>query len=192
MKLKENFRCNPISIYGKSKLKSENIIIKNLKNKNTIYQILRIFNLIGFDKKNDNNNILNRASLISNIIKQYKDKKKLKIYGFKCKTPDGTCVRDYMHINDFSLIIKLLLKKINKIKSGIINIGSSFPLSNLQIINHIEQSNGIKIKYEKVRKKADETSFILSDNTKLKKLIKLKNNFFNKKLDLSSYNLFFK
>ena len=192
LKTRENFKCNPISNYGKSKLKSEKIIESNLKNKKIIYQILRIFNLIGFDKRYNNINILNRANLISNIIKNYKKRKNLNIYGYKCKTVDGTCVRDYMHIKDFSLIIRLLLGKMNKMKSGIMNIGSSVPISNLEIIKLIEKSNNIKIKFTKYQKKIDDPSFIVSDNTKLKKITKLKNTFFNKKLNLSSYSLFFK
>ena len=192
LKARESLKCNPISNYGKSKLKSEKIIRSSLRNSKIIYQILRIFNLIGFDKKYNNINILNRANLISNIITNYRKRKNLNIYGYKCKTFDGTCVRDYMHIKDLSLIIRLLLEKINKIKSGIVNIGSSVPMSNLEIIKSIEVLNNIKIKYSKCKKKNDESSFIVSDNSKLKKITKLSNAFFRKKLDLSSYNLFFK
>jgi len=192
IKLKENFKCKPISNYGKSKLKLEKTIKLLLKNTKTKYQILRIFNLIGFEKNYQNINIFNRSNFISNIIKNYQKRKTLKLYGYKCKSLDGSCVRDYLHISDFAKIFISLLNKIKKIKSGVVNIGSSVPLSNLEIIKQIEMNNKIIIPYSNCKKRKNESSHLVADNNKLKSIINLKDSFFKRKLNLSSYNIFFK
>ena len=79
-------------------------------------------------------------------------KKTVYIYGKDFNTPDGTCIRDYVHIKDICIAIKksiIFLFK-NK-KSLLLNIGNSNGISNNDIVNFVEKKikRKIKVKYEK-------------------------------------------
>ena len=191
IKVKESFKCKPISNYAKNKLLIERKIIKYLKGSNTKYFILRIFNIIGQDLNIVKNDVFKKNNLISNIIKSYKNKKNFNLYGYDCKTIDGSCVRDYISINKFVYILSVLISKFNLIKSDIINIGSSFGLSNLDIIKKVEDNFKIKIAYSKLKKKKQDPIYLVANNNKLKKILKLNNKFFKLGNVLSTYKKYF-
>jgi UDP-glucose 4-epimerase len=186
-KVKENHKCHPISNYGKNKLLSERYIEKYLKNSQTKYFILRIFNIIGCNldipKKND---------IISNLINSYKQKKYFNLYGYRCNTRDGTCVRDYLSIEKFVQIIANLITKLHIIKSNIFNVGSSFGISNLSIIKQIENKFKIKITYKKLRKRKQDPVLLVANNNKIKNNLNLNNEYFNNENILRSYKSYFK
>jgi UDP-glucose 4-epimerase len=179
-KIKENQKCKPISSYGKNKLLTEKCIKEYLKDEKTKYLILRIFNIIGADINIVKENFLKKNDLLSNLISSYKNNKIFKLYGYDLKTDDGSCVRDYISIQKFVQIVKKLILKIHLINSSTINIGSSFGISNLGMINKVERNFKIKIVYKKLKKRKKDPTYLVANNLKVKKLLKLKNKFFKK------------
>ena len=98
--------------------------------------------------------------------------KKIYIYGNDFLTPDGTCIRDYIHIKDIcSAIEKSVRFLLNKKKSKIINIGNHKGLSNQEIVNYINKNlkKKINIKYSS-RRKGDLSRLVCNPN-KAKKLL---------------------
>lgn len=149
MPLKEKSKLKSISVYSDTKRKNEKQIL-NFKKKNgqINYFILRFFNPIGLNKKLILFNELNNRDLLANIKRSVLQNKKLKIYGNKWPTRDGTCIRDFFDIKDLvfafeKLIYKIIKKKINK--SCILNLGSGKDYTILEFIKLFEQVNKVKI-----------------------------------------------
>lgn len=146
-KIKENHIAKPESIYAKTKLQGELLIKDYAKKYKFYYAILRYFNVAGADLKNNVGCINKNNQLIKNLCLCVKNKDyKLKIYGNRYKTKDGTCVRDYIHLNDISKIHILSLKNLRKLKkSFLINCGYGFGYSVLDIVKKFENIFKIKI-----------------------------------------------
>ena len=116
---KENFKCKPISHYGRAKYLATKYIQKNVKK----YLILRPYQIYGPYQKKDR--------LIPIIIDGC-----LKNKSFRCS--DGSQFRDFLFVDDFSdLILKILKSK--KTFNGIYNIGTGSPLKVKDIINLIQK-----------------------------------------------------
>lgn len=178
-KVKENQKCKPISDYGKNKFLIENLIKRYLKNKKTKYFILRIFNIIGADESISSENIFSKNDLLSNLIESYKYNKIFKLYGYDHNTKDGSCVRDYISIKKFVQLVEKLIFNMHLISSTVVNIGSSFGISNISMINKIEKNFRIKIYYKKFKRRKKDPIYLVANNAKIKKLLQLKKEFFN-------------
>ena len=111
--LKENSKLKPISTYAKTKLVCE----KNIhKQKNIKSVILRFFNVCSALKKPCIGELHNpETHLVPTIVYKAIYNKKIYIYGNDFTTPDGTCIRDYIHIKDIcSAIEKSIRFLLNK------------------------------------------------------------------------------
>ena len=173
-KVNENSETKPKSIYGKTKLEGEKIIKKNLKKNKVNYAILRFFNVCGASNTNKIGQIKSYDLLFKNLASAtLKKKPSINIYGNNYKTKDGTCIRDFIHVVDISDIHLKVLLKINKIKKSLIlNCGYGKGSSVLEVVKSFEKYSKKKIKINfKPRRKAD-LSQIISNNNKLKKILK--------------------
>ena len=110
--------------------------------------------------------------LIPTIVYKAICNKKIYIYGNDFPTPDGTCVRDYIHIKDICSAIEKSVKfLLNKKKSKIFNIGNYKGLSNQEIVNYINKNlkEKINLKYA-IRRKGDISRLVCNSN-KARKLL---------------------
>lgn len=170
-RVSENDCLVPESYYGYTKLICENTIIQYQKKYNFNYAILRYFNVIGADKKLRTGEI-NSGSLFKNLVESIKKKKKFNIYGNNYKTKDGTCIRDYIDINDLSEIHILALKKLkNSNKSFILNCGYKKPLSVLDIIKNFNKILNLKLKIQFKNRRPGDVEKIYCNNKLQKKII---------------------
>lgn len=172
-KVDENQTLEPKSIYAKTKLRSE-LLIKKLSAKNNFYySILRYFNVAGADLKNNIGCINNNGQLFKNLCMSIKNKNyKIKIYGKDYDTKDGTCVRDYIHLNDISQIHCLALKSLKKNKKSFtINCGYGKGYSVLEIIESFEKY--IKKKFKKIfrKRRAGDIAMVIADVKQMNKII---------------------
>jgi len=176
--VKENSILKPKSVYGSTKLSCEKLIIDKLKDKKISYTILRFFNVAGASVSGKIGQISKGDQLFKNLSIAVKKKKpKINIYGNDYDTEDGTCVRDYIHVSDISLIHILALKRISKLKKSLIlNCGYGKGISVLDAVKEFEKQikKNIKIKYKKRRK--GDMKKIIADNKKIKKFLKWKPN----------------
>ena len=173
-KVSEKSIVKPKSIYGKTKIKAENLII-SFANKNKInYGILRYFNIAGasssgkiglINKKNDN--------LFKNYSSELMKKRpKLMIYGADYKTKDGSCVRDFMHVSDIAEIHYLILEKINKLKiSKILNCGYNKGTSVLEVAKEFKKQSLKKVNIVFTKRRKDDLIKIIASNNRLKNFI---------------------
>tara|TARA_R100001440_G_scaffold10656_7_gene19448 strand:- start:19266 stop:20255 length:990 start_codon:yes stop_codon:yes gene_type:complete len=137
--INEEHRFKPINPYGMSKLMIETI----LKDYHSAYGLssvsLRYFNAAGADPDGElGESHEPETHLIPNILKVASgEKPSISIFGQDYKTDDGTCVRDYVHVNDLSEAHYLALKFLNESKSGAygFNLGNGVGFSVRQVID---------------------------------------------------------
>lgn len=165
--------CNPISYYGKTKLLSE-LILKNFSEKYKFtYGILRYFNVVGADIKlrtgliNKNDQLFKNLSSLVNKKNNYI---KVNVYGRSYPTADGTCIRDYISVNDISKIhIETLKYLFKKRKSLILNCGYGYGFSVLQIIKKFAELSGKNIKIIFKKKREGDMPAIVNNPNLIKK-----------------------
>lgn len=130
------------SVYGHTKYLSEEIIKKSRLNS----VIFRYFNLAGADSEGELGETHEpETHLIPLMIR---NNHHFIINGDDYFTPDGTCVRDYVHVMDVAEIHeKAALHLIDKNESLILNLGSGVGYSNLKMIEVLEKEVDVKVKY---------------------------------------------
>ncbi len=168
--LTEKSRINALSTYGKTKLICEKNIHKQKKLKSII---LRFFNVCSALDRPLIGELHNpETHLIPTIVYKAIYNKKIYIYGDNFSTPDGTCVRDYIHIKDIcSAIEKSISYLMENNKSKIFNIGNNKGISNKQIINYIKKFVNSKMNLKYVDRRKGDVSRLVCNSNKVKKIL---------------------
>lgn len=167
-KIAEDHPKNPINPYGRSKLMVENILqdICNANNLNSV--CLRYFNAAGAHKSSDIGEAHEpETHLIPNILNSVLlDKSNLKVFGNDYKTHDGTCIRDYIHVNDLAQAHLLALKYMENNKGfSAFNIGNSNGFSVLEVIKGCEKITKKKISFEVSNRRSGDPDMLVADNS---------------------------
>ena len=182
-KVTEKSITRPKSVYGKTKLKAEKIIIKEC-NKNRInYGILRYFNIVGSSPSGKIGLINQGDHLFKNLsIQTYKKNPVFKIYGTNYNTKDGSCIRDFIHVYDIADLHFKILEKINKAgKSKIFNCGYSRGISVKRVIQEFRKYANKNLKIIEAPKREGDLVKIIASNNNLNKFINWKPKFNNLK-----------
>ena len=163
--LDENHPTNPINYYGFTKLMIENTLswYKDLKGFNVI--ALRYFNAAGYDNKKRILNLENNPQNLIPIVMECASgiRNKMEIFGDDYNTPDGTCLRDYIHVTDIAKAHIAALKKINDNQFLYINLGTGRTHSVYDVINTTQTITSRKINFSVVgRREGDPTSLYSS------------------------------
>ena len=124
-KKKEYYKQTPANYYGYTKLLIENFLLKKKKKNKLNIKIFRFFNVVGADKNLRAGNVSKKSKhLFNNLSKSLFKKSIFYINGKNYKTRDGTCIRDFIDVNDLVKIIIFFIKEI-KNKFSIFNIGTN-------------------------------------------------------------------
>ena len=178
-KVTEKSIVKPKSVYGKTKLAAEKIIIKYCKKKKINFGVLRYFNIVGSSPSGKIGLINKGDHLFKNYsIETLKKKPVFKIYGTNYPTKDGSCIRDFIHVSDIAEIHYKVLKKINKInKSKILNCGYGNGISVKQVAKEFSKhTKGTFSISEKSKRKGDLIK-IIAITKNLRNFIKLRPKF---------------
>ena len=150
----EQSEIGPINPYGNTKVTIENILSDLYKSNPRKWKIanLRYFNpigahpsgLLGEDPIGKPNNIFPLINLVAS-----KELKEITIYGNDWNTPDGTCIRDYIHVMDLAEghIAALKYLEQNEPKVINLNLGTGKGTSVLELINIFQKVNNINIPF---------------------------------------------
>ena len=171
--IKEDFPLSTTNPYGSTKLMIEQILTDVQKSDNDWSIILlRYFNPIGAHESGkigeNPNGIPNNLMPYINYVACGK-LDHLNVFGNDYNTPDGTGVRDYIHVVDLAIGH---LKAIDKVRNskGVMayNLGTGIGYSVLDIVKAFENANDIKIKYEIAPRRAGDIAICYADPTKAK------------------------
>ena len=172
--VKEETPLNPINPYGRSKVVTE-WILKDyaLSNPNFKYGILRYFNVAG--ASNDGllgQNYPNATHLIKVATQTILGKReKMSIFGEDYETDDGSCIRDYIHIEDLAAAHLSVLKYLNDGgKSEIFNVGYGKGYSVKEVIKKAKEVSGVDFKAEVSKRRDGDPARLVADSTKLRSL----------------------
>ena len=131
---------DPISPYGESKMMIEQVLASYHRAYNLDYVAFRYFNACGADPRARHGQEPGATHIIARVLESIRDNREFTLYGNNYPTADGTCVRDYVHVDDIARAHVLALSK--DIASGIYNLGSNTGTSNHEIIVAAERITG--------------------------------------------------
>ncbi|WP_456401530.1 UDP-glucose 4-epimerase GalE [Persephonella sp.] len=168
----ENHPIRPINPYGKSKAFIEEVLEDLDKSYGLKYISLRYFNAAGADPEGRIGESHNpETHLIPLILKTAKgERKSIKIFGTDYPTPDGTCIRDYIHVDDLANAHLLALEYLlNNGKSEVFNCGYGHGYSIREVIDTAKKVTGKNFNVEEADRRKGDPAVLVADNTKLKK-----------------------
>lgn len=131
----------PISPYGESKLMVERILESYRAAYNLDYVAFRYFNACGADTQARHGQEPGATHIIARVLESIRDDHEFYLYGDTFNTPDGTCIRDYVHVDDIARAHILALDNL-VVRPGVYNIGSTSGTTNCEIIAIAEQVTG--------------------------------------------------
>ena len=157
----------PLSPYGASKLLSEQLI-SSVGSAEQISNIsLRYFNVVGSNIAEFGDN--SKDNLVPKVFLALKNGKRPQIYGSNYPTPDGTCIRDYIHVQDLALAHLAALKKVESgYISQVYNVGSGKGYSVKEMMDQISKSLGRDINPEVSQARAGDSPKLIASIDKIK------------------------
>jgi UDP-glucose 4-epimerase len=168
----ECVRQNPINTYGRTKYVIEGLLRDVSRSTELNFIGLRYFNAAGADRYGEIGEWHSpETHLIPLAINASMKGHPFKVFGNKFHTPDGSAVRDFIHVEDLAkahyLAMKYLLR--NK-KSDFINIGTGLGSSVFQILSCIRE-NGLDLDIEIAEPRIGDPPYLVADTTKAIKLL---------------------
>ena len=179
-KVIESDELNPLSPYADSKLMLENYLIDQSKNVNVKYIILRYFNVAGADQKMRTGLISKFSTHLIKVASEVATKKrnKLVINGDDYNTPDGTPIRDYIHVSDLADIhLKSLEYLLKDNQSEIFNCGYGKGYSIKEVVNCLNNLLETNINFEIGPRRDGDSECIVSNSEKFIKAMSWKPKF---------------
>jgi UDP-glucose 4-epimerase len=172
--IKEDEPIKPINPYGQSKAFVEKILEDFSQSYGLRYVSLRYFNAAGADESG----LIGESHdpethLIPLILRTAKgEREAVKIFGTDYPTPDGTCIRDYIHVNDLADVHLLALDYLlSGGKSEVFNCGYGFGFSVKEVVETAKKVTGENFKVEEASRRPGDPAILVADSTKLKKTL---------------------
>lgn len=166
----EDHPKNPTNPYGRSKLKVEKMLNVFQKEEGLSFVSLRYFNAAGAAFDGSMGEAHNpETHIIPLAIKSVISNKEFDLYGADYKTPDGSCVRDYIHVLDLVEAHVLALEKLKKEKGGYFyNVGTGNGYSNKEVLEMIKNVTSEKIKIKLCPRRSGDAEVLIADPTRIK------------------------
>ncbi|HZG59616.1 MAG TPA: UDP-glucose 4-epimerase GalE [Anoxybacillus sp.] len=167
----ESCPTNPINPYGRSKLMVEQIIADFTNAYGLEYIVLRYFNAAGAHESGEIGEMHNPETHLIPIILQHLlgQREYISVFGTDYETPDGTCIRDYIHVTDLArahiMALEALLKESKR--SVVYNLGSGRGYSVKEIIEKCEKITGRKANIHYTEKRLGDPARLVASSEKI-------------------------
>lgn len=166
----ENHPQNPINPYGRSKLMIEWILRDFAAAYDLKYVSLRYFNAAGADPEAQIGEAHDpETHLIPLVLDAALGRRnRLEIYGTDYDTPDGTCIRDYIHVTDLARAHLLALEYLNDGgESDVFNLGNGNGFSVREVIATAKKITGRDIPYAEIDRRPGDPSVLIGSSEKI-------------------------
>jgi UDP-glucose 4-epimerase len=166
-KIAEDHPKNPINPYGQSKLMVENMLRDVCSAYDFNATCFRYFNAAGAHESVEIGEAHDpETHLIPNVLKSALSAGPLlKVFGGDYQTPDGTCIRDYVHVNDLASAHLLGLEQMNYSDGfAAYNLGNGKGFSVLEVIASCERAIGRPISYEVTERRLGDPAVLVADS----------------------------
>jgi len=169
--INEDDAVAPMSPYGSSKLMTE-IMLRDAGVAHRLdYVILRYFNVAGADPHLRTGQSTKGAThLIKVAVEAALGKRaKMEVFGTDYPTPDGTCIRDYIHVNDLG---KAHLQALDYLRgsreNGQMNCGYGHGFSVKEVVEAVKRVTGVDFKVEEAKRRPGDPPALIADSTLLR------------------------
>lgn len=167
----EDHAKNPINPYGKSKLRFEEILADYRAYTGLHYATLRYFNAAGASAERGEHHRVE-----THIIPRILDAASgaipfVEVMGSDYPTPDGTCVRDYIHVLDISDSHLRALESIERVSGEAFNVGNARGFSILEVLDAAEHVTGRKIRRRLSPRRPGDPAVLVASKEKLRKML---------------------
>lgn len=156
----------PESPYGRSKLMSEWMLRDAAAAHDITYTALRYFNVAGADPKGRTGQSTPGATHLIKVASEAVLGKRdhLKVFGTDYPTPDGTCVRDYIHVSDLADAHLLALRRLRSGGGNLIaNCGYNHGYSVLEVVDAVKRVSGVDFPVEFVERRPGDPAAIVAN-----------------------------
>ena len=157
----ESDRTCPTNPYGETKLAMEKMFKWTAEAHGMSFVSLRYFNACGADQCGNIGEAHNPESHLIPLVLQVPNRKRaaISIYGTDYDTPDGTCIRDYIHVTDLALGHIAAIEKLTDAGVHIYNLGTGNGVSVIGLVKAFEEANGVPVPYKIVEPRAGDVAF---------------------------------
>ncbi|OPY91641.1 MAG: UDP-glucose 4-epimerase [Syntrophus sp. PtaU1.Bin208] len=168
--VRETAPLMPINPYGMTKVMIEKVLGDLAAATDFRYAALRYFNVAGADSGGELGQAYREAThLITRALKTaHGEFARLSIYGTDYPTPDGTCIRDYIHVDDLAEAHVQALDHLFKTgQSDVMNCGYGSGYSVREVVETAKKVTGIDFPVEETGRRAGDPPALVADSTKL-------------------------
>ncbi len=146
--IEETAPCRPVNPYGFSKLVVEGMLDACRRAWGLGFVSLRYFNAGGSTVLHGEHHVP-ESHLIPVVLDTATGRrKKFTVFGNDYDTPDGTCVRDYIHVHDLATAHVLAIAAMQRGFSGVLNLGSAEPFTVLDVVKTVERVTNRRVDFE--------------------------------------------
>ncbi len=173
----EDSKHAPINPYGQTKLSTERMIVDFEKAYGFHYAILRYFNAAGADPENQTGSAYKKDSHIIPLLMRVASGllPEIKLFGEDYDTPDGTAIRDYIHVTDLADAHILALAHILEGKGNLIlNIGKNEGYSVAHVIDVAKRVTGKDIAVNKCPRRPGDPSILVANANRAQQILNWK------------------
>jgi UDP-glucose 4-epimerase len=171
MPISEDDRMNPDSPYGMSKLMTEVMLRHASEAHGLQHVILRYFNVAGADPRGRTGQSSERATHLIKVAAEAATGKRdgMSVFGADYPTPDGTCLRDYIHVSDLARAHSAALDHLRAGgANGTFNCGYGRGFSVFEVIDTVKKVSGRDIKVSLAPRRAGDPAGLVADNSRIR------------------------
>lgn len=171
--IEETQMLNPINPYGRSKMMTEMAIEDYCHAYGLGYTILRYFNVAGAHPDGTiGEDHHPETHLIPRVLTSaLNEEVPVKIFGTDYPTPDGTCLRDYVHVVDLARAHVLAIEKTNPGKGNVFNLGSDNGFSVREVIAACAKATGRTLNIQEQPRRAGDPPSLVATSEKARKIL---------------------
>ncbi|MGE4286725.1 MAG: UDP-glucose 4-epimerase GalE [Phycisphaerae bacterium] len=169
----ETLAKNPINPYGESKWAVERMLQFQSRTGRLNYAALRYFNACGAGKDATlGEDHKPESHLIPLIIQAAMGKREdIRIFGTDYDTPDGTCIRDYIHIEDLCSAHLLALQQLDSEREVVFNLGNGNGYSVREVIETVKKVSGKDFKVTEEARRPGDPAVLTADASKAREIL---------------------
>jgi len=170
----EDARLDPISPYGTSKMMTEMMLRDTANAHDLRFVALRYFNVAGADPKGRSGQSTPQATHLIKVASQAAlgQRSRLDVFGTDYPTPDGTCIRDYIHVTD---LVRAHLAALSHLRrsgdSGIFNCGYGRGASVLEVIEAVKKASGTNFEVRLAERRAGDPAALVAGATRIREVL---------------------